>query len=89
MNLNDYLKRPGSLSVSQLRAAIGIKSDAQVRQWQHGYADRLPSPENCVGIEQATEGVVMRWDLRPDDWHRIWPELIGAEGSPNIAKAVA
>ena len=89
MNLNDYLKRPGSLSVSQLRAAIGIKSDAQIRQWQHGYADRLPSPENCVCIEQATDGAVMRWDLRPDDWHRIWPELIGAEGAPDITKAIA
>lgn len=89
MNLNDYLKRPGSLSVGQLRAAIGIKSDAQIRQWQHGYADRLPSPENCVGIEQATGGEVMRWDLRPEDWHRIWPELIGAIGAPDVAKAVA
>lgn len=25
---------------------------------------------------------VRRWDLRPADWHRIWPELIGAEGAP-------
>jgi len=27
------------------------------------------------------------WDLRPDDWHRIWPELIGTEGAPAIATA--
>jgi hypothetical protein len=27
---------------------------------------------------------VARWDLRPDDWHRIWPELIGAEGAPPL-----
>lgn len=25
------------------------------------------------------------WDLRPDDWHRIWPELIGTEGAPPVA----
>jgi DNA-binding transcriptional regulator YdaS (Cro superfamily) len=82
MDLNAYLKSDGALSVQALRIAIGAKSDAQIRQWQHGYSDRAPSPENCVAIEQATGGVVMRWDLRPDDWHRIWPELIGAEGAP-------
>lgn len=27
------------------------------------------------------------WDLRPDDWHRIWPELIGTEGSPDVKEA--
>lgn len=30
---------------------------------------------------------VRRWDLRPDDWHRIWPELIGAEGAPGVPEA--
>lgn len=79
MTLNDYLKADGSLTVAQLRAAIGAKSDAQIRQWQHGYDDRLPSPENCTAIEQATGRAVMRWDLRPDDWWRIWPELISDE----------
>jgi DNA-binding transcriptional regulator YdaS (Cro superfamily) len=29
----------------------------------------------CVAIEQATNGKVTRKDLRPDDWHLIWPEL--------------
>lgn len=84
MKLNEYLKRPGSLSVTQLREAAGVKSDAQIRQWQHGYADRKPSPENCVAIERATGGQVRRWDLRADDWHRIWPELIGTDGAPAI-----
>lgn len=75
MGLNDYLKSPGALTVAQLRAAIGVKSDAQIRQWQHGYADRIPSPEYCVAIERATGGRVTRRDLRPADWSRIWPEL--------------
>lgn len=26
-------------------------------------------------IEQATNGEVTCKDLRPDDWHLIWPEL--------------
>lgn len=86
MNLHDYLQAEGSLTVSALRALINVNSDAQVRQWQHGYGGRLPSPENCVAIEQATDRKVMRWDLRPEDWHRIWPELIGAEGAPAIPR---
>lgn len=24
------------------------------------------------------------WDLRPDDWHRIWPELVGTKGAPDV-----
>jgi DNA-binding transcriptional regulator YdaS (Cro superfamily) len=87
MTLNEYLRRPGSLTVAQLRAATGVKSDAQIRQWQHGYADRVPSPENAVAIERETGGAVRRWDLRPNDWHRIWPELVGAEGAPEVVAA--
>ena len=33
-------------------------------------------PAVCVGIEQASEGVFTRRDLRPDDWMLIWPELV-------------
>lgn len=35
-------------------------------------------------MEAATGRNVMRWDLRPDDWHRHWPELIGADGAPPV-----
>jgi DNA-binding transcriptional regulator YdaS (Cro superfamily) len=87
MNLHDYLSSPGALSVGELRERIGVKSDAQVRQWRHGYAGRLPDPANCVAIEVATGGKVSRWDLRPEDWHRIWPELIGANGAPEVLVA--
>lgn len=27
---------------------------------------------------------VKLWDARPDDWHLIWPELIGTDGAPAI-----
>lgn len=77
------------MTVAELRIAAGIKSEAQIRQWQHKYADRIPSPENCVAIERATGGAVMRWDLRPDDWDRIWPELIGTEGAPAVEARAA
>ena len=87
MTLNDYLKSPGSMSVSALREAIGAKSDMQIRQWQHGYADRSPSPENCVALERATNGAGTRRDLRPTDWPRIWPELVTPEHPAPIAEA--
>lgn len=46
---------------------------------------RRPCPAAvAVSIELATEGAVRRWTLCPTDWHRIWPELIGAEGAPPV-----
>jgi DNA-binding transcriptional regulator YdaS (Cro superfamily) len=38
-------------------------------------------------LEAAAGNRVRRWELRPDDWHRIWPELIGADGAPEVPKA--
>ncbi len=47
-----------------------------------------PAPaDHCAAIERSTGGSVRRWDLRPTDWHRIWPELIGAEGAPAVPQA--
>lgn len=31
--------------------------------------------ERCADIERVTGGAVTRRQLRPADWHRIWPEL--------------
>lgn len=84
MNLHEYLASEDGMTASALAAAIGIKNVAQIRQWQHNYAGRLPGAENCVSIEQATKGVVRRWDLRPEDWHLIWPELIDVQGAPPV-----
>jgi DNA-binding transcriptional regulator YdaS (Cro superfamily) len=66
---------------AQLAAALGVKQPT-VSEWARG--ERPVPIERCVAIEQATAGAVRRWDLRPDDWPRIWPELIGAEGAPAI-----
>ena len=87
MNLHEYLATEGALSVAQLREAIGAKSDAQIRQWQHAYDDRRPGPAHAVAIERVTDGLVRRWDVRPNDWHRIWPELIGTEGAPPLPES--
>lgn len=89
MNLHDYLQSADAISVAALARAIGVKDPAQIRQWRHGYSDRKPSPENCVAIEVATGGKVTRKDLRPEDWSRIWPELIGPTDVVAAAEAKA
>jgi DNA-binding transcriptional regulator YdaS (Cro superfamily) len=68
---------------------------ATVNQWVSGVR---PIPiERCPAIELATSGAVTRRDLRPSDWHLIWPELVtdefpapatvDAEKTPKIEKA--
>lgn len=81
MKLNEYLSKPDSLTVAQLAERIGTKSDAQIRQWQHGYAERRPSPAYALAIERATDGSVTRQDLRPDDYWLIWPDLAAPKRS--------
>lgn len=39
------------------------------------YGQRKAGEKLCVAIERESGGVVTRRDLRPDDWHLIWPEL--------------
>lgn len=83
MDLDQYLSSPGAMTISQLRnrmfeLGFEVKSTAQIRQWRHGYSERRPDTEYCVGLELATNGLVTRQELRPDDWWRKWPELPGA-----------
>jgi DNA-binding transcriptional regulator YdaS (Cro superfamily) len=40
-----------------------------------------------VPIERATLGEVSRRDLRPDDWHEIWPELADLEEKQHLPSA--
>lgn len=63
-------------------AAATQESPAFLSQIASG---RRPCPASlAVDIERESEKEVRRWDLRPDDWHRIWPELIGAPGAPAV-----
>ena len=43
----------------------------------------------CTAIDVLPASPVRRWDLRPADWHLIWPELIGMAGAPELAEARA
>lgn len=78
MKLVDYLREERGRA-AQIAVCIGI-APAYLSQMSTG---RRPiPPELAVSVESATARAVRRWDLRPTDWHRIWPELIGADGAP-------
>lgn len=50
------------------------------------------SPMNALTaclIETHSNQKVKRWESIPDEWHVIWPELIGSPGAPCIPKMTA
>ena len=84
MDLRSYLNASPRGQAVVIARAVGVHP-VMVSQWAGG---GKPVPlERCVAIEAATAAAVRRWDLRPDDWHRIWPELIGADGAPDVPQA--
>ncbi len=79
MTLNEYLADRKAVDLARLIGAPPVL----VSQWRSGV--RAVPIERCTEIEAATERAVRRWDLRPEDWGRIWPELIGMPGAPEWA----
>lgn len=77
MDIRTYLKKE-AISQSAFGALIGV-SQGMVWQWITGATP--VSEKYCVVIEQKTDGQVTRKDLRPDDWHLIWPELVQSEAA--------
>lgn len=80
MELQAYIRESRG-NATQLAEALAIDLSF-LSQMATGH--RPISAERCVLIEKSTGGSVRRWDLRPDDWHRIWPELIGKRGAPAV-----
>jgi DNA-binding transcriptional regulator YdaS (Cro superfamily) len=80
MQLSDYLKADrGRASLVAKRAGVAPAFISQIANGLRG----VPA-ERAADIERACEMQVRRWHLRPDDWHRIWPELVGTEGAPDV-----
>lgn len=80
MHLAEYVDQARGRQ-TELALALGV--DPQL-VWQWSRKVRPVPVMRCLPIEQATSRTVMRWDLRQDDWHLIWPELIGADGAPAV-----
>ncbi len=78
MNLRQYTEQMPRGGVAAFAGRLGIKPVylSQLAARQDG---RVPSPALCVLIERETGGDVRRWDLRPDDWRAIWPELVAID----------
>jgi DNA-binding transcriptional regulator YdaS (Cro superfamily) len=72
MNLSEYFEIPENTQV-ELAQKVGV-SQSMISQIANG-SRPCPIP-TCVLIEAATGGQVSRKDLRPDDWEKIWPELV-------------
>lgn len=53
------------------------------------YGTRLASAALARQIAAKTGREVPEWDLRPADWHLIWPELVGQEGAPDVPQEAA
>jgi len=50
------------------------------------YGVRPCATDLAVAIERESRQAVRRWELRTTDWHKHWPELIGADGAPPVPK---
>jgi DNA-binding transcriptional regulator YdaS (Cro superfamily) len=67
------------------RRRIGAKVNVQATSLLQSLNGQKPlSPKKCVAIEDKSGGELKRWDLRPGDWHLIWPELVGKKGAPKV-----
>jgi DNA-binding transcriptional regulator YdaS (Cro superfamily) len=71
MNLSDWLKGERGRQ-SDLARYLEIKA-THISAWA---AKTKPIPvTHMAKIESFTGGDVTRKEMRPDDWHLIWPEL--------------
>ncbi len=78
MKLRSYLDTLPRGGVSEFATRIDV-SPVYLSQLAAEQDDRVPSPALCVVIERESHQAVTRRDLRPADWHLIWPELAAAD----------
>lgn len=87
MDLRTYLESAERGTGSKLAGVLGVNR-VLISQWAAPGGRAVPV-EHCAALELATGGAVSRRQLRPDDWHRIWPELVTSEFPAPEAKAAA
>lgn len=68
-------------SLASFAKHLGV-SKQLVNHWANG-SQQVPIPY-CPLIESVSDGAAMRWDLRPNDWWLIWPELRTRSDSPPV-----
>jgi hypothetical protein len=45
--------------------------------------------DRCMGVQEECNSEFRVWDFRPDDWHAVWPHLVGTTGAPPVRKPQA
>lgn len=85
MQLKAYLKEEPRGTATRVAREVGV-SPVMVWQWVSGRKE-VPV-DRCTAIELATWGRVMRWDLRPGDWFRHWPELMERRDAPSLQRDI-
>lgn len=86
MHLKKYISEVDAAERERLASACGTAL-GHLRNVMYGY--RPCAPELASAIERNTAGAVTRQDLRPDDWHEIWPELALPSASRSCAAPVS
>jgi DNA-binding transcriptional regulator YdaS (Cro superfamily) len=82
--LKAYLKSlPDEPACEQFAARCGTTL-GHMRNTLYDPKKRL-KPAVCVAVERESSNAVRRWNLRPADWHLIWPELRSRKGAPPVS----
>ncbi len=86
MTDSDIIDALGGTAAVARRLRISTASVSEMRK--NGMSDARKI-ELAADIEVATQRRYCRWHLRPCDWYRIWPELVGTDGAPEVAADAA
>jgi len=70
------------------KVAIALNVSVQAVCFWRDEKRRFPE-EHGAALECLAPVSGRRWLIWPWDWHRIWPELINADGAPAVPQEVA
>ena len=83
MSEQNHVERALGLFEGSPTALAREMGDGVIRQQIEHWAKSGKVPVAHGASFERVSGI-RRWVLYPDDWHRIWPELIGAPGAPAV-----
>lgn len=87
MAVMELKKHLADISLEQ-REALAVACQTSLGHLKNVMYGLKPcSAELASHLERETGGVVRRWDVRPKDWHMVWPELVGIDGAPEVKVA--
>lgn len=81
MKLSDYRKRLKPAEWADFALTVGTTVGHLNNV---AYGARIASAALARQIAIETKGDVPVWDTRAEDWHLIWPELVGQVGAPSV-----